>query len=1398
MRLSRYKIQSILLYFAAQPPWLRYGLAALAVAAATLATLYIPVIGERAPFLLFFFAIIQTAFWLGRSPGLFAMTVSLIAVNALILFPAWSSQAYDIVILNTGFYILSAAIIATISRYQRLTGALRKSRQDLDHAQAIGQIGSWRMNVQRNELRWSDENYRIFGIPKGTPMTYESFLVAVHPDDRDYLDRMWQAALRGEPYDIEHRVIVEGKVKWVRERAILEFNKKGLLLGGFGTTQDITERKRSEQALKESQEHYAQIIESAMDAIITIDVTQCILVFNHAAEKMFGCIADEAIGESLERFIPVLYRHAHCNHTRAFDRSGITNRKIGFLDTITGLRASGEEFPIEASISQSGSGDEKTFTAILRDITDRVHGELELHARLKLQDQLAKVAASVPGVICSFRLRPDGAASMPYASPAIESLFGLSRDVLAEDFSPAFARTHPDDLGHINDTIAESAHTLQPWRHAFRYNHPEKGEIWIEGHSMPLREDDGSVLWHGYIQDVTERKNAEKELQERIARYELVLDGAQDAIWDWDIANKRVHFSSRWKALRGFEEHEVSDREEEWSAAIHPDDKAHVFAAVQAHFEGKTPVFNEEYRVRCKDGSWKWILDRGIAQKDSTGQVIRMAGSESDITQRKLAETNLQDRENELRLIMDATPALIAYLNTDFRYLRVNATYQNWFCIDPKNILGQEARKIIGERAWTIVRPFLERARAGERVHFDQQIPYGTGKPRWVHGSYIPDKDLSGAVKGIVVHIFDIDERIRMEESLRASQKENKFLADLIRNSSQPLAVGYPDGQIGLVNLAFEALTGYSAEELQHIDWAAVLTPPEWLESEQDKLAELNRTGVPARYKKEYIRKNGTRVPIELLVHLVTDSEGKPQFYYSFVNDITERKRAAEALRASEAFVRQVLNSLPEHVAVLDEHGVVTTVNEPWERFAIDNGGSASDLSVGANYLDVCRRSSAASDPDARKAVEGLEALFAGQQQEFLMEYPCPTANGELWFIMHAKRLVDSLKGVIITHIDITEHRRAELALRDTQARLALVVEEVKAGYWDWDLLSQSIYLSPEWKRQIGFDENELVNRREAWEGRLHPDDRTLVLAATENYIAGRQPDYELEFRLRHKDGSYRWIHSRGALLNDQNNQPYRMLGINLDITHYKKTRELNERREQMEQSFRHYVASQTAAAIAHELNQPLTAIYSYADVALQLLQNGNRNPQKLSHILENCALQALRAGEVIRQLLALLHKGEIPSEPIDVNISVHEALDFVKADGYSSAFKIELDLAAGLPKVLANHLQIQKVLVNLLRNGLESMQESGITAGSITITTRSSTGDPGMVQVTVSDCGKGVPDIAALKQMFQPFYTTKPTGLGMGLGISRTLVETHGGKMWAEQNPDIGLSVHFTLPFVS
>lgn len=1032
---------------------------------------------------------------------------------------------------------------------------------------------------------------------------------------------------------------------------------------------DITRQKQAESIPAESSSLCSALVESARDAIVCIDSKYRVVLFNAAAGNMFGCLAGQAIGAAIERFIPVGFPASYSAPKPGAD----TGHPVSEFRTMTGVRADGEEFPIEAAISEIGTGGHTLYTLILRDAGGRSLLQAERH----LQDQLSKVAASVPGVICSFRLAADGSASMPYASQALESLYGLPPEAVAEDFSPVFARVHPDDIKLINETISESARSLEPWRDTFRYQHPSKGEIWIEGHSMPMLEQGGSILWHGYLQDITARKQAESV-----------------------------------------------------------------------------------YR----------------------------------------------DQDRELQLIMDATPALIAYLDVNFRYVRVNATYEHWFGIPPEQVIGRTVPDILGVAAWDVVRPYLERALAGEQVSFDQQIPYGSGKPRWVHATYIPNADETGRLKGIVVHVIDIEERKLSEQKIALlNQRLQRRLEEMqVIYNTVPIGLaiaGDKSGQHIRGNQANEQMLGLPpTSELslsnENPPAITVLQNGYPLAAEDLPIQRACRGEVVSDETLDIIRPDGKVITVVSNASPLLDDKGQPRGAVGAFLDITPLKVADDALRRSEAFVRCVLNSLPAHVAVLDDLGIVTTVNAPWDCFAIANGGSPSQLSEGANYLEVCRRSSAAGDRDAQKALTGLETLIAGHQQEFMMEYPCRTDLGELWFMMHAKRITQGFQGMIITHVDITELKRAHAELQHTETRLALIIDEVNAGYWDWDLVSQTLFLSPEWKRQIGFDDHELLNRWEEWESRLHPDDRALVLASTEDYLSGHLSAYELEFRLRHKNGSYRWIHARGSLLHDKHNRPYRLLGINFDITDYKLTRELSERRNRMEQSFRVSLATQTIAAIAHELNQPLAAISSYADVALRLYQSEKPDSQKLNHVLEACVQQAQRAGEVIRQLFSHLNKTETVGELVDINFLVTEACAFVKNDRTLDTFNIELDLAADLPQITVNALQIQKVLVNLISNGLEAMQEQGKLTEVLRVTTERYADDPDMALVSVCDSGKGLADAIALKTLFQPFYSTKPAGLGMGLAISRALIQAHGGNMWAQRNVGDGLTLFLTLPF--
>jgi len=300
----------------------------------------------------------------------------------------------------------------------------------------------------------------------------------------------------------------------------------------------------------------------------------------------------------------------------------------------------------------------------------------------------------------------------------------------------------------------------------------------------------------GFTMDITERKELEKELRQQIERHDLIVAGVRDGIWDWDVPNERVFFSPRWKAMRGFSEEEVSDREEEWSGSIHPEDAPRVFASLQAHFEGKTPWFYEEYRVRRKDGSWMWILDRGVALRDDAGQVIRMAGSETDITVRKNLE---EEREKLIAELQDLNRDFVIFLEntTDFIYFKdKNSRFR--FCSQAvANITGHTSwRDMIGKHDLEVFPKDVAKTYYEEELPvflngiplLNKTDPYydAQGRLGWVNTNKWPVFDSENKVIGIFGISRDITEHKRAEEALKILNQE-------LQSKASELELAYKD-----------------------------------------------------------------------------------------------------------------------------------------------------------------------------------------------------------------------------------------------------------------------------------------------------------------------------------------------------------------------------------------------------------------------------------------------------------------------------------------------------------------------------------------------------------------------------------------------------------------------------
>ncbi|MDD5254453.1 MAG: PAS domain S-box protein [Candidatus Omnitrophica bacterium] len=392
-------------------------------------------------------------------------------------------------------------------RVQERTKALRESEEDLTRAQAVALTGSWRLDVHKNELLWSRETYRIFGIAPGTPLTYERFLEAVFPEDREHVDKKWKEAFAGGKYDIEHRIIADGMVKWVREKAELEFDDKGSLLSGFGTAQDITQIKSTEETLRQTKDYLEKIFNYANAPIICWDTEFRITRFNHAFEHLSGFKADEVLGKHLSILFP--------RDTRDESLARIEKTLSGeYWQTveIPILRKDGRVRIALWNSANIYAEDGKTLVATIaqgQDITERKLIEQELRFTQFSVDRAAEAI---------FWIKPD--AGVYYVNDQASRALGYSRQELLnmtvldidQNFSREAWQKHWEEVKKYGSFTLESVHRAKDGT-----TFPV--EVTVNYLKMGEREYNCA-----FVRDISERKSSEEalrrahaELEERVA-----------------------------------------------------------------------------------------------------------------------------------------------------------------------------------------------------------------------------------------------------------------------------------------------------------------------------------------------------------------------------------------------------------------------------------------------------------------------------------------------------------------------------------------------------------------------------------------------------------------------------------------------------------------------------------------------------------------------------------------------------------------------------------------------------------------------------------------------------------------------------------------------------------------
>lgn len=384
------------------------------------------------------------------------------------------------------------------------------------------------------------------------------------------------------------------------------------------------------------------------------------------------------------------------------------------------------------------------------------------------------------------------------------------------------------------------------------------------------------------------------------------------------------------------------------------------------------------------------------------------------------------------------------------------------------------------------------------------------------------------------------------------------------------------------------------------------------------------------------------------------------------VKNVTEYKRAQEAIKASEEFNRAVLASLKNYVAILDKNGTILAVNEAWEKFAHQQSGvtSLAGLGPGVNYLEECRRSIQSPGDFAAQILDGIQSVLDGKGDTFSLEYPCDSPLESRWLLMKAVPFRNPGGGVVISITDISGRKAAELEAQLRREELAHITRIVTVG--------------------------------------------------------------------------------------------------------------------------------ELATSLAHEINQPLTAILCNAEAAQRFLSSGTPDLDEIQRILDDIIQDDRRAGEVIRRMRALVKKETPRRETVDLNDTVRESIALVRSASSLEGFSFTTELDSELSTVEGDRVQLQQVILNLMLNATAAMRETPPALRKLVIRTAGQ--GSRAVMVSIRDTGTGIHK-KDMDRLFEPFYTTKADGLGMGLSISRTIVSAHGGTIGAENNPEGGATFYFTLP---
>lgn len=667
----------------------------------------------------------------------------------------------------------------------------------------------------------------------------------------------------------------------------------------------------------------------------------------------------------------------------------------------------------------------------------------------------------------------------------------------------------------------------------------------------------------------------------------------------------------------------------------------------------------------------------------------------------------------------------------------------------------------------------------------------------------LPYKTVSNMIAGVILTFVDVTQLRRAEQLAQQARAYAESIVDTVR---EPLVV--LDGGMRVVSASKSFYDGFQVLSEETIGRSLFdLGNRQWdipqlrilLESSLSKSQRIEDYEVDHEFPQL-----GRRIML-LSGRRLEQGYDKDSLFLLAIEDITDRKMAEDALRASERRNREIIEALPETVYTTDAEGRVTMFNHA----AVEFSGSVPQL--GSDSWSVTWKASAldgtALPHDQNPMAIALRENRPVRGVEAIAERPDGTIRH---FVAYPTPLHDEsgkLTGAVNMLVDITVRKSIEDKLRKSEEQLRAIFEQTSGGIAQTDLTGRFLMVNEGFCRIVGRSSENLMNLR--MQDITHPDDLPESAAKFTALVEGRSSEVVLEERYVRPDGEQAWVQNQVSAIRDDRGRIRYIAASVANITDRKRmeqerhdiedrerelavTMAVRDMEAELARVSRALTVGELATTIAHEVNQPLAGIVTNAEACLRWLSSKTPNLREAQESLGLIVRDSNLASQVIRRIREFLKKDGPQASSLDINDVIQDALVLAQSELLKSKIAVRVDLSSDLPHVWADRIQLQQVILNLIMNGREAMASIRDEPRELALLSRRSEGEN--VLVAVRDTGTGLSP-EKMDRIFDAFFTTKPMGMGLGLSISRSIIEAHGGRIWPTRNEGSGITVQFTVP---